>query len=88
MKSHPTLRLVPFNPDDYSLGEVLVKDTQEEVTSLDSLSAILSLVFQWPEQVICFIRPLNEGAATRVFLDCDREERTIEEIRIIFENFR
>lgn len=77
------LRLVPFNPSDYSLGEVLVRESQEKITDLKVIGAALSLYFQWPEESRALMI-VGSRESFDIFIEYDREERVPSEFKILF----
>jgi hypothetical protein len=73
------LRIVPFDPNDYSLGEALVKQNQEAVSDVKFIGAALSLAFQWPERTMAAL-VLPGKAPISITLDYDREDRSPSEL--------
>lgn len=89
-----TLRIVPFNPSDYSLAEVLSKEDQSLTENMRDISAALSLYFQWEPYRSSLVYPDYKSKTKGVpcSMDYDRDERTPTEISIIikkeaFSNF-
>lgn len=80
----PKLRIVPYNPKDYSLGEALAKDHGTVSNDPNFISAALSLYFQWPDHRNCLIYPgdISSTLSVSCELDYDRDERTPSEIRV------
>jgi hypothetical protein len=86
MSQRTSLKLVTYNPNDYSLGEVLVKDTQQAISDSSSLSAILSLFFQWRDRATCHIVLEGNRSPIPASMDYDREDRFPSELKLTVVN--
>ena len=73
------LSLVRYNPEDFSLGEVLVRDSQQELKDANSINAAMSLLFQWSEEASALVI-LDDSKPIPALLDYDREDRAPSEI--------
>lgn len=82
MKDRSHLRIVPFNPNDYSLGSMLTKENREEIKTPEDISAALSLLFQFPEHALVFLIYSDDEAPVQISLDYDHEERILSELYI------
>lgn len=77
------LRLVPYSPSDYSLGEILARNDGFTTQNSAQISAALSLYFQWEESRYAAIL-FDQAQFVPCILDYDRDERQPSELRIQF----
>jgi hypothetical protein len=75
------LQLVPYEPDNYTPGEVLALDDATVVKSDKAIGSALSLYFQWEKKRSCHIT-FSEGPAQLCEMDYDHDEASPTEIRI------
>jgi hypothetical protein len=85
------LKLVRYNADDYSLGEVFARPDSAKVSAPADIDGALSLYFQWPERHWAIMMPVGgvPGTGNAPWAECeidyDRDERAPSELRIQFE---
>lgn len=75
------LRLVPYSPSDYSLGEILSRDDGFSTQDSAQIASALSLYFQW-EESRCASIFYGQSNFVPCVLDYDRDERQPSELRI------
>jgi hypothetical protein len=76
------IRIVPYNPDDYSLGEALSQADHAKVTNAKEISSILSLYFQWESFRRCFFYIKDKSTWASIELSYDQDEREPTELRV------
>jgi hypothetical protein len=80
--ARPHLKLVAFDPKDFSIGGILLKDHQTKVVDSKSINAAFSLYFQWNRHCRCQLITADSSLNLEVILEYDKEERQISEIRV------
>jgi hypothetical protein len=81
MSGERRLKLVPYAPSDYSLGEMLTHENGYTTEEPAAVGAALSLYFQWEEHRTALI--LNQGLSRdHCVMDYDRDERQPSELKI------
>jgi hypothetical protein len=82
----PSLRIVPYSPNDYSLGEVLARSDGTRSNDAGLIASALSLYFQWPEHRSSLVYKGNP--TTTLGQPCemsfDKDDREPEELQLIF----
>ena len=78
------LKIVPYDPNDYKLSEALAFSNGEKVESLDKISSVFSLYFQWPEhaQALMFVDK-NKSDRLMVKMEYDKEERELTQLFVL-----
>ena len=80
------LRLIKFDPEDFSQGVALGKDDGHTSDETALISAALSLYFQWPEYRSSVLRDKKIDQMSSCELEYDSDEREPEELWIIPDN--
>jgi hypothetical protein len=86
MSNESSVELIPYRPNDYSLGALLVRGSDNPMIDEQSRSAVFSLYFQWPEYSSCLLMRSGSEEEIEIQLDCDREERSLSELRVKFQD--
>lgn len=88
MSTEKRLKIVPFQPDQYSTGNVLSAEDSTSLEDPQSIGAALSLYFQWPERRhSCATFVKRNPKPFPCTLDYDRDEASPTEIRVFLHDF-
>lgn len=83
-ESRGRLRIIPYDPNDYSLGEALTVENGTKISDPKLIGAALSLYFQWPAHRLSNLiwNEAKTPQASSCELDYDKDERSPTELRI------
>jgi hypothetical protein len=70
--ARPHLKLVAFDPKDFSIGGILLKDHQTKVVDSKSINAAFSLYFQWNRHCRCQLITADSSLNLEVILEYDK----------------
>lgn len=89
MSQPRTLKIVPYSPDDYSLGQTLAKENGSVSDDPVVVGSALSLYFQWEDcRSAVIVKSNPDGSKTQFTCDMsyDPDEREPTEIRVTVGN--
>lgn len=82
MEKH--LRIVPYRPEDYSLGDILAARGAKQLKGANQIAAALSLYFQWTDHRSAYLQKTGSASLNShgIELDYDRDEAAPSELRV------